>query len=426
MELERTLTKEMMFKRRVDAGLALVGGLYPGKVSDLASIFSPQNAAPIVGRNKKLHEFIVTAKDDKKWVNSKPYFELWNRIEDQRKKCSAIFKNRTNIAQFPDDYYDLIEMISIDLTRRRIEAADFTDMISMETVRADFSQSVNIKEFLPFSGAFMPRTGAGESAPLIQQKTGEKGSVDLTLYDIGHERSIEDELYNTDIYSLQKVQAAVDRAYTALRNHLCLGPLIAYSVANAWTLDQRVAADTNASYELAVYLTLRDALRKLMALHDPQTGQEIAYNRIALIVRDNVITWDLNRILKGQLAMAAKSVGTGNQVVNVEPLPIDEIWKYRGDTLYVGPKEVPYPGVPEGKAYLVVTAASDNGNHTLTKRGITMEMGQGDVMTLAREKRVWYAVHGVYNKEFYGHTGGCAAGTGYCVEIELPTFEENT
>lgn len=421
--VSKLLTKELLFKERVNNGLALVGGLYRGKVADVDSIFAKANVEAITGKNKHLYEFIVTAKDEKRWKNSKAYFELWNRIESKLKKYQ---NQRLNIAQFPDDYYDLIEMISIDLTRRRIEEVDFTDRISMETVRADFSQSINIKEFLPYTGAFLPRTGAGESAPLIQHKTGEKGSVDLTLYDIGDERSIEDELYNTDIHSLQKVNNAVTRAYTALRNQLCLGPMIAYSTNNSWVLAQRVAADTNPSYELALYRTLRVAVRKLMALLDPQTLQEISYSRIALIVRNNVITFDLNRILRGQLALSRNSSGVGNEVLNVEPLPIDEIWKYRGDTLYIGPKKVEYPGVPEGKAYLVVTAASDNGNHTLTKRGLTMEMGTGDVMTLAREKRVWYAVHGAYNKEFYGETGGCASGTGYCVEIELPTFEEET
>lgn len=427
MEVNKILTKELLFKRRVENRAGIVTGLYPGRVNDIDSIFADKTGSAIRSRDgKKLYETIVAAKDAGRWVGSPAYWDHWNKIEDQQKKTAANYRNRTNIAQFPDDYYTLIEMISLDLTRRRLEAQDYTDQISNEQTRADFSQSVNLKEFLPFTGAFLPRTGAGESAPLIQQKTGKKGSVDLTLYDIGHERSIEDELYNTSIYTLQKVNDAVVRAFTGARNELSLGQLIAHSTADDWTLDQRVAADTNVSYEIALWKTLRDAYRKLIALNDPQTGQQINAARVALIVGDNVISFDLNRVLRGQLALSRASAGAGTEVLNVEPLPIDEIWVYKGDTLYVGPKEVKYLGVPAGKAYLVVTASGDNANYTLTKRGLTMEMGMGDVLTGAREKRVWYFVQGNYSKEFFGHTGGCADGTGYCVEITLPTFVEDT
>lgn len=431
----KILTKELLVKERIENNAGYKTGLYHGKTSDPDALFKAENAAPIVksvetkdGKKQKENcESFVSAKD-RKWVNSAAYHELWNKIEDTLAKVRAQVDRKVNIAQFPDDYYDLIDMMRLDITRRRIEEVDFTNRISTEIVNPAFSRSVRLDEFIPFTGAFTEIQGRGESVQLIQQKTGETGTEVMHIYGIGHERTLEDELYNTDIYTLQKVLAAVTRAHTGARNNLCLGPMIQYSINGSWVLAQRVAASTDSSYELALYHTIHNALRKLYNLLDPQTLLEINAPRVALIVGSNVITWDLNRVLNGDLALSRSGITNNDTITNVKPLPIDEIWKYRGDTLYVGPERIIYPGVPDGKAYLVVIADGQGGNanYTLTKRGLTQEVGRGDVLTLAREKRAWYFVQGRYNKEFYGETGGCSSGTGFIVEIALPTFNENT
>ena len=424
--MNRILTKALMTKERVENKTGILSGVYDGKAGKVNTIFDALPVAVTKKDGTKLESMIVAAGEN--WVNSKGYVALWNRIEDKLKAIKNQIDRKVNIAQFPDDYYDLIDMIRIDITRRRIEEQDFTTRISTEIVNPAFSRSVRLDEFLPFVGAFLPNDGSGESVPLIQQKTGQTGTADMNIYAIGHERSLEDELYNLNIYSLQKVLAAVVRAHTGARNALCMGPMIQYSIDGTWAAAQSVPASVNDSYELALYQTLHNALRHLYDLADPQTLLEINAARIALVVGKNTILFDLNRIMNGNLALSRFGIGSNDSIHNVEPLPIDEIWKYKGDTLYIGPEKITYPGVPDGKAYLLVVSDGNggNGNYTLTKRGLTQEVGRGDVLTLAREKRAWYFVQGRYNKEFFGETGGCASGTGYIVEIDLPTFNENT
>lgn len=435
----KILTKELLIKERVENNAGYKTGLYHGKSTDPDALFDKENAIPIektvkvdvegkAVNQKEECESFVSAESNKKWVDSSEYHKFWNKLEDTLKKVRNQVERKVNIAQFPDDYYDLIDMMRIDVTRRRIEEVDFTNRISTEIVNPAFSRSVRLDEFLPFTGAFTEIQGRGESVPLIQQKTGETGTEIMHIYGLGHERTLEDELYNTNIYSLQKVLNAVTRAHTGARNQLALGPMIQHSIDETWVLSQRVAASVDASYELALYHTIHNALRKLYALLDPQTLLEINAPRVALIVGSNVITWDLNRVLNGDLALSRSGITNNTSITNVSPLPIDEIWKYRGDTLYIGPDRVVYPGVPDNTAYLVVIAdgQGSNANYTLTKRGLTQEVGRGDVLTLAREKRAWYFVQGRYNKEFYGETGGCAANTGFVVEISLPSFKENT
>lgn len=424
--VNKILTKELLAKRRVEANAGILSGIYDGKIgSDGSALFADKEGAPILN-SKGMRMESVVAPANAAWAGTAPYYDHWNKIEDQLKKLKAQVDRKTNIAQFPDDYYTLVDMMRLDVTRRRLESMDFTDQIAREVVNPAFSRSIRLDELRPYTGAFLEINGQGESVPLIQQKSGETGTVDMHIYGLGHERSLEDELYNTQIYSLEKVLTAVNRAHTGARNVATIGQLVQATIDGTWNSAQQVPASIDTSYELALFLTLRNAIRHLLSLLDPQTLLEIDYSRIALVVGSNVIAFDLNRILNGQLAMSGSSAGVGTQVINVEKLPIDEIWIYKGDVLYIGPERVVYPGVPTNKAYLVVTSASDNGNLVATKRGLTMEMGRGDVMTLAREKRAWYFVQGQYNNEFFGATGGCSAGTGFCVEIDLPVFDEQT
>jgi len=342
-------------------------------------------------------------------------------------------KRLVNINQFPDAYYDLIQKVRQDITRRRIEAMDFTSEFTIEKTNPNYSKSIDLTEFLPFAGVFEDIKGTGDNVPMLEQKTGAIGAVSVKLKGLGHARSLEDELYNLDIYSMQKVNEAVDRAHTGVRNHICFNPLIALTADGGWNASQIVAADvtgqivaadtTGATYDVRLYLTVRNALRLLYGLVDAQTGQEIDAPRVVLMVRGNVIEWDLQRVINGQLEKF------GTPVENRAGLAINEIWKYKGDTITVGPKPTVYPGVPVNTAYLFVTGPDGAPSWTLNKRQLTMEIGRGDVLQLARERRAWYFGQAEYREEFLGSSSdtlGLADGIGYVVTINLPEPDGET
>ncbi|MGD8307397.1 MAG: hypothetical protein PVF17_12145, partial [Ignavibacteria bacterium] len=360
------------------------------------------------------------------WINSEGYARLWTEIEDKLRVVKNQYDRKVNINQFPDDYYDLIDRIRIDITRRRIEEMDFTSIFTIEQTNPNFPKSIPLNQFLPFAGAFEEIKGTGDNVPMLQQKTGATRAVPVTLYGLGHARSLEDELYNLDIFSLEKVNAAVARAHRALRNDICFGPLIALTTAAGWDASQLVPADTTgATYDQRLYLTIRNAIRTLYGLLDPQTRQEINANAITLLVRNKVIEWDLSRILLGQL----QTFGGRGDVENRERLPVNEVWKYKGDIFDVGPRRHEYPGVPEGTAYLFVTGPNGAPTWTLNKRQLTQEIGRGDVLQLARERRAWYCGQAEYREEFLGSSSddigaGLGSGFGYVVAIDLPEFDE--
>ena len=413
------MTKEKFVERRFNEGYGIRSGSFYGDMKAQG-----KNTEPVLLSSGAALDSIVMAATPGKWVNSEGYVKLWNQIGESLKKVKNQVERRVNINQFPDDYYDLINRIRIDITRRRIEEMDFTPEYTIERTNPNFPKAIPLIEFIPFAGVFEEHKGTGDNVPMLEQKTGEISSVDVLLYALGHARSLEDELYNLDIYSLQKVDAAVARAHTGRRNNICFGPLIALTAAGGWNASQVVAADvTGATYDVRLYLTIRNAIRRLYGLLDPQTALEISASRVILLVRNQVIQWDLSRILQGQLERF------GTPVENRASLPIDEVWMYRGDTIDVGPKRTVFAGVPEGTAYLFIPGPAGSPNYTLNKRQLTMEIGRGDVLQLARERRAWYFGQAEYREEFLGSSSAAlvlADGYGYIVTIDLPDPDDET
>lgn len=410
--MSRILTLDKLNDRKVKERFTVMSTSYVGKAQHNIDADRPIVATRPSG--KKLQTSVVMTSG--KYLNSESYNELWTKIEDIKAKMKA--KSRTNVAQFPDDYYDLINAIRIDITRRRMEQVDYTSLMSQVMFNPSFSKSVSLDEFRPYAGVFKEITGRGENVPMIQQKTGETGSVLMKLYGLGHQRTLEDELYNIDIYDLQNVNAAVARGHTATRNNLLWGPILDAT----FDATQLVAADiTGEAYDLRLYRTINEAIRVLGALIDGQTGQEIDMAKLVLAIGTNAEARDLGRVLNGQLNRA----GTAARE-NVEPLEIDEIWKYKGDTITVGPDAVSFDGIPKGYAYLFVPGPAGAPLYTLEKRGLTQEVGAGDVLKLEREKRAFYFGQTNYMKEFLGATDGSTAASGYIVKIALPSFTDPT
>jgi hypothetical protein len=413
----KILTLDRLNERRVNSQESIRSGLYLG---DCKSNVEAIGAEIAKSSNGQSMESIVTASKTK-WVNSAEYFAHWNKIEDLRKKLAPAVKAKVNIENFPADYYTLIDLMRMDLTRRRLEYSDLTSILTQETTNVNFSKSVNLTEFMPYAGAFEQISLAGQNVPMIQQKTGLKGSVEMIGYGLGWERTLEDEIYNLDIFTMQKIMDAVARGHAGLRNDLGpLGTMIALTGAGGWHSSQQVAAQGLAAdpYDYRLWLTLDQAVEQLFGLLDPQTNQEIVAQRITLAVRNRGIARRINRVVNGQLN------NTTMRTENLAPLEIDDILIYNGDEFTVGPKKIKYNGVPHDTAYLFVPGPAGAPAYTLNKRQLTQEIGRGEVLQLAREQRAWYFVMTNFFEEFLGSSSVSFAGSsgfGFCVEIELPT-----
>jgi predicted RNA-binding Zn ribbon-like protein len=350
------------------------------------------------------------------WDGSEGHAKIWNAIEEVQKRIRKNLdgqKRVINAAMLPDDLNTLIDLIRIDITRRTLQEADYTDIVGIVRSDPSFNKSVRLDEFLPYGAAFTDIFGNNDAVKLLEHKSGATDVVNMVLRAVGDKSSLQEEIFSS-IYSLQRVTDAVARGYTAKRNDLnVLGRMVAKTAASGWHANNQQAADTTsgATEEQLLYNTLVSALKLLYSLKDPQTNKVISTPSVILAIPKGT-EWAFQRVING--------LSNGGVVGNFAALTqIASIIPYQGDTIYMGKETFNYPGVASGKAYLFVPKVS---NFTLVKRGLTMETGMGSVLDLSRQERVWYFVQTEYDTEFFGKSAGLAANTGYAVEITLPTL----
>lgn len=409
--IAKTINRETLAKRRLN-NYSITSSLH------FDSIKTGQFSDDVVinSQGKPMASKVVM--DSLSWENSQGYSDLWSRIEDVRRNIKRQIDRRANITVLPDDYYDLVDYLRLDITRRRMEEVDYCGLMTQEIINPNFSRTVRMDEFLPYAGDFQAIEGNNNTVPMIEAKTGATGTATQILYSLGFARTLLSELYDSDIYSLEKVQAAVVRAHTAKRNYLSVGQLVAKTTAAGWAANQQQAADTtsDATKDELMYNTVNSAISKILGLKDPQTNQEIFANRLAIVCRPSDVR-RINRAINGQLNIGGKGKPGNFAALN----EITEIWPYRGDVLYVGPDTKTYAGVAENKAYLIVPGPVGAPAYTLTKRAVTSEVGRGSVLELSREERAWYFSQVEHLDEFFGESASLTSGTGYCVEITLPS-----
>lgn len=342
-----------------------------------------------------------------RWVNSEGYVALWKEINELREKVSR------NADQFdPSAYYDLINKIRIDITRRRYEYVDLTTVIATQISNPSFSKIVSLDEFLPYGLAFVENDLRGTDVELGNQNYGGTGSVTMQGYAVGYVQSLENALFNTDIASIQRLNEALARGYVAKRNDLSAGVLIGAT----YVASQTVAADsTGSSNEDKLYKTIDNAIETLTNLLDPQTGQLIRTGGglVALVNPGDIRR--INRAINGQIN------DSKGAPINRTPLTeIAQLVPYFGDSIKMGKKVYSYTGVAKNTMYLFVPGTA----WILEKRGLTPVMSEGRALNLGQEEFAWYFVQTSYFDEMLGSSAAgtaLGAGYGYIVKVTLPT-----
>lgn len=403
------LNKKNLIKKRVENGYTVKTALYRGTKEDN---HDSGNVEEIKVQNSEKSITMATPI----WEGSEGHAKVWNQIEDIRKRVK-------NAAMLPDDWSTLTDLLRVDITRRRMNEADYTGIVGTEIVNDGFTKSITLDEFLEWGAIFETIYGNNDAIPLLEHKSGATGTVTMDLFAVGEKSSLQ-ELIFSPLYEMEKVMRAVTRGYVALRNdRTVLGEMVKYTAATetgytgGWDSGQKQAADTTsgATKEELLYNTLISAYKKLINLKDVQTDDLIDTPSVYLAIPKGA-SFAFNRAINGQLNLGGKGKPSNFEALNW----IDAIIPYRGDTIYAGKKKKAYGGVASGYAYMFVPKVY---NWTLTKRGLTREVGAGDMSNMFKEQSVFYGCQTEYSQEFFGYTAGLkSTGYGACIEITLPTL----
>lgn len=329
-------------------------------------------------------------------------------LEDMR----ATMQANTPSAETLEDFFG---KFFIEVTRRAQEAADLTSFIAREVVDPSMNESPTLRSLLPFRGQMLEVDGSNDPVPLIEQKTGALGNVDIKIWAVGWKDTLHNLLFN-EFWTMSKVVDAAVAAYTDRRNALTVGAVVGATY-DASQTQAAVSTPANQTFDEYTYFTLRDAIQKIWDLKDPQTNRKIGRRPLTLLINSSD-SWQVERVVNGQL----EANGGGARGNVVAALPIARIIQYDqgiNDGFTVGLTTMSFPGVAAGTFYLFVPDIAI----VAVKASLTMETGTGSPLQLSTEERAWYMAQGESFKDFLGSSypaTSLGSGFGFVVKGSLP------
>ena len=379
------------------------------------------NNNSVFSESKVINQKRVTAASPE-WVGTAAYNKLWTMIEDRvkliRNKFDSPDAMKRNITHMPADASDFFDLIRLDITRRIMEKGDVTPFLCTVLNSDAFTNPTSVQWLLDYVAPFLPFKGTGDPVNLVQVKTGVKDSVSFSIWGVGFEQDLYNELFN-NIFSMQKVNEAVARGYILRKNNNVLAPIFDFSFGAV----KSVVADTTGSLEDNYYSTLQRAITTLGQLKDYQTDQEIDVSSGLLLICHSTRVRGINRAINGQLQ-------NGAQVRNLSAISeISRILPYNQVTHKYGDATITYKGCSRDYAYLCLPKET---YWHMIKRDLTHKTGPGDTFGLTSDREAWYFCDSLYNDQFLGgdSTDDATSDTtiaqedGYIVKIALPDDEE--
>ncbi|BAH06779.1 hypothetical protein [Clostridium kluyveri] len=194
----------------------------------------------------------------------------------------------------------------------------------------------------------------------------------LLTYTAGFEYTKEMKDFN-DNFSVDILNRSMGEAYNALLNHIYLSPIINYTYKTANKTPYQGSADEDVW--VRYYKTLTQAIIDCNKAKRPGTV---------------LLASSMN---KDNIEMALK----GGYQINGTTYPavsgISSIVYYDGWATQVGRKSYSYPGVTDGKCYLI---RPKRGFKELLKQDLQIESQAGDLSRLVEQQIVGYAYRGCY------------------------------
>jgi len=308
----------------------------------------------------------------------------------------------------------LAGLYTIDLVRQADEYADYTPVMFKEVVDANAPETVNLRDVTPYIGKEEDITGSGDTVPLMQHSLPLDYPVYLKVRGFGDKTTMRQLVFNP-FHKTEMIIQSSARILADEKNNDSFGPIMGA----AYGTEHKQAADTlGATYDLQVYNTLKKGIRKALGLYCKPLNKEngLVKHEIYLLVNPMDLI-DIQPIVNGALA------GVGGIQQIAAALPVDGIIPYGGglnNGLLYGQEVLKYPGVPQGKVYVLIKVDSFGG-YRIVKRNETMDVGAGDVLNLTSEHRAWHRIRGIFSDFVLPKVDG-GKNYGAVVEITLPTL----
>lgn len=176
-------------------------------------------------------------------------------------------------------------------------------------------------------------------------------------------------------WSIELHNRAFGRAYNQLLNHLHLSPILGYS----YTGPNQTPADATAGLTTAqkTNLTFQAAYQSSLSASPQRRGTVL-------------LASELDRFKIESALLTPVLDDNGNQYPQV---PVDTIIYYDGETLVRGTDSFVYPGVTQGKCYMIAPKARLK---EMVHHDLRIDIGPADISRLVEGQQVGRARRGLY------------------------------
>ena len=181
--------------------------------------------------------------------------------------------------------------------------------------------------------------------------------------------------YN-ETWKFELLNKSVGEAYNMLLNHIHFFPFINYTKKGKFKAENKTGAVKNGDDPV---MWLRDTIKQGLV----DTAK--ARRKGTILLTSSANEFDIEEALSSRI-----KEGTNYKDLSGK---IDTIIYYDGDEITVGGKTYTYPGIDDGKAYLI---RPKKGFKELIKKDLTTEKQDGDLSRLIEEQFVAYARRGLY------------------------------
>jgi len=389
----------------------------------------------LIGKARTVRIYNNTAAENSRSVNAVPVYEETFKITTENwmgsaarevilrdrklltEKLQKNFNERKDNASVGFDLKTiqaLAGIYTIDLSRQADEYTDYTPVLFHQIVDENVPEAANLRDMAPYVGKEEVITGTGDTVPLMQPSLPEDYIVKQQILGFGDKTNYRQLIFNP-FHKTEHIITSAARILADSKNNDSFGAILGATYQDV----HKQAADTQgATYDLRLWMTLRAGLRKALRLSNkPMQKQNGLFNFEAYLLVNPMDLPDIQPVVSGILA------GVGGIMETGQALQFDGIIPYGGglnNGAKWGNETLKYPGVPLGKAYVFIKVDTFGG-YRVIKRNETMDVGEGDIMALTSEKRVWHRIRGLFH-DFILPEKIDGNGYGAVVEITLPEF----
>lgn len=283
------------------------------------------------------------------------------------------------------DWQNLWDAVRIDLSIRKVAQPTIREYFYREISMPNATRTITPTELFPYGVVFERNNGEGQAVPQGELIGGQFDSITIEIYAAGFTWSLINELFN-EAMDDGRLGDAVALGYSALRDDLGLRPIISYGFGAEGSPEHTApAGDINTGRQESLYLTLENAIDDLSNREDPITGRKIDVSGAMVLTSE----WDARHIVR-----VAQGLPSTNERYYPAIAEISRVFGYDGETIQLRDRNVTYPGVPRGTAFIAIP------NRYMVipvKRSLQIEIDmQPSVATLTRQQRAYWFAEGIY------------------------------